>query len=367
MKLKQVEGIPNFYINEDSGVFYVRRMLNGRTIDKSTGQKNQKSAYRRYLEIMKQMNDDKAGWKDVKVPTFREWWSTYRAAKTKSESTWKMQDWVVEKDIFPVLGNLRLTHITRSVLERFFSKLRLRLADSTVKTIASIVGAVLQAAVDEGLLEKSPMKGIYFAPYPVRDRVLTVEEQEKLLQHLSPMHQRFLAFALGTGLRISEIQNIKPSRDINREALSVRVTGKGFMGKPRYRDVPLLDSALLAIIDAQLHDNSTNTKRHRRDRTDTLWAGHPNNFRHALEKACKAAGVVHVSPHTLRHTFATRYLQSGGNIYILSKILGHSTIRTTERTYAHLLTADVAKLSSHVKLQLPVVTSKEGKLLHFTR
>ena len=39
---------------------------------------------------------------------------------------------------------------------------------------------------------------------------------------------------------------------------------------------------------------------------------------------------VRLSPHTLRHTFAVNFLQSGGDIYMLARILGHSSVRTTE-------------------------------------
>jgi integrase len=43
-----------------------------------------------------------------------------------------------------------------------------------------------------------------------------------------------------------------------------------------------------------------------------------------------------LSPHDLRHTFASRYLANGGDIFKLSRILGHSSVAVTEKTYAHL-------------------------------
>ena len=48
--------------------------------------------------------------------------------------------------------------------------------------------------------------------------------------------------------------------------------------------------------------------------------------------ACEGAALT---PHVLRHTFGTRWLQAGGDIYKLSKILGHSSVAVTEQHYAH--------------------------------
>jgi len=55
-----------------------------------------------------------------------------------------------------------------------------------------------------------------------------------------------------------------------------------------------------------------------------------------------------ISPHVCRHTFATRYLQRGGDIYTLSRILGHASVSVTERHYAHLVNTDIVELSRHV-------------------
>lgn len=74
--------------------------------------------------------------------------------------------------------------------------------------------------------------------------------------------------------------------------------------------------------------------------------------------------MEHISPHRMRHTFATRYLQGGGDIYVLSKILGHSSVAVTEKVYAHLLAADLLSRSRHVQLGLQ---KPEGKVLPLKR
>lgn len=75
-------------------------------------------------------------------------------------------------------------------------------------------------------------------------------------------------------------------------------------------------------------------------RTDTLSK--------IFARACAQAGVKDIGVHGLRHTFASNYMMSGGNVYDLQKILGHSDIRTTER-YAHLAAAHLQARSSVVE------------------
>jgi integrase/recombinase XerD len=65
-----------------------------------------------------------------------------------------------------------------------------------------------------------------------------------------------------------------------------------------------------------------------------------------------------ITPHALRHTSGTRWLQAGGDIYKLSKILGHSSVAITEAHYAHLLKEHLVAASRQVRI--PVAPRGEG-------
>lgn len=67
-----------------------------------------------------------------------------------------------------------------------------------------------------------------------------------------------------------------------------------------------------------------------------------NNFAKNLRKVCQDAGLDDVNPHRLRHTFATLFLKEGGSIYVLSKLLDHSSVQTTE-VYLALSRDDIRK------------------------
>ncbi len=68
-----------------------------------------------------------------------------------------------------------------------------------------------------------------------------------------------------------------------------------------------------------------------------------------LTQGAERAKIPRITPHALRHTFGTRWLQAGGDIYKLSKILGHSSVAVTEAHYAHLLKEDLVAASQQVR------------------
>jgi integrase len=77
-----------------------------------------------------------------------------------------------------------------------------------------------------------------------------------------------------------------------------------------------------------------------------------------LAEGAARAKIPIITPHALRHTFGTRWLQVGGDIYKLSKILGQSSVAVTEAHYAHLLKEDLVAASQQVRI--PVAPRGEG-------
>jgi integrase len=106
----------------------------------------------------------------------------------------------------------------------------------------------------------------------------------------------------------------------------------------KVREVPLTAAATKLLKDQLKADKA-------------LWTQNPQRLREVLATAAKRAkltdpetgDLMTLSPHDLRHTFGWRWLQRGGDIYTLSKILGHASVSVTEKHYAALLKADIAK------------------------
>jgi len=265
----------------------------------------------------------------------------------------------MEQQWLPQLGKLQLDEITPSQVGRCLNWRRRQknqhgqpLAEGTVTREQSLLHAVLTAAMDDGLLGAHPMRKFKRKPYDTRKRVVTPVEQAKLEAVMTPLVKRFFQFLLWTGVRLEEVRGIRPATDIEWEGLKFRVTaGKGQDGTPKARWVPFIPTvrkALVSLVEAQIADNEGEATHHRSKRSGTLWAQRADELRQWLYLACDKAEVARFGPHTLRHTFATRYLAGGGDIYTLSLILGHADVGITQRVYAHLLTEDLAARSAHV-------------------
>jgi integrase len=189
------------------------------------------------------------------------------------------------------------------------------------------------SAIEEGHDVKNPFRGIKRGKDKPRTRVLSLDEEAKLLDAFRPRFQRFVRFALGTGARLDEIRGIDPDRDINWNDGTVHVIGKF----RKERDIPMQPDARAALAE-QLEEEGR------------LWTQNPQRLREVLAEGAARACIPKVTPHGLRHTFGTRWLQAGGDVYKLSKILGHSSVAVTEAHYAHLLRDDLVAASRQVKL-----------------
>ena len=130
---------------------------------------------------------------------------------------------------------------------------------------------------------------------------------------------------LDTGLRLSEVAGLRKSE----LAEIVRVLGKG----SKIRHVPF--SADLVDRLRRVGDESHIWTA--ADGAPLSRGGVKTTYRRLF-----AASGVRGGAHSLRHTFATEYLRGGGDLYRLSRIMGHSTTRITER-YLHLLVDDLVE------------------------
>jgi len=189
---------------------------------------------------------------------------------------------------------------------------------------------MFQRALEEGLIVKNPWRGIKREPTAgARVRTLSLEHEPLLHRVLRPQGQRWLAVALHTGLRLGELCGLTEA-DVDFTRRSLRIKAETTKTH-KAREIPMFAPAELAI-RAQL------------DAVGVLWNATPNTYYDMITQAAVKAGISAVSPHDLRHSFATRYLQRGGDIYLLSRILGHSSVKMTETYYVHVTDDDVVTL-----------------------
>jgi len=165
-------------------------------------------------------------------------------------------------------------------------------------------------------------------------KVLTEEEVEKLLDislndHFSFRNKAMLELMYATGMRVSELINIKVF-DIDFEADIIRITGKG----RKERIVPFGDYALYYL--KKYYDDYRYMFLIKGE-SDYLFLnnhGEPmtrQGFFKILKKIADEVGIKkEFSPHTLRHSFATHLLNHGADLRSIQELLGHSDISTTQ-------------------------------------
>ncbi len=129
--------------------------------------------------------------------------------------------------------------------------------------------------------------------------------------------------ALDTGLRINELLSLR-RQNVDIDNLVLRVNGKG----NKERLVPI-SFELRKTLYRYLSKNQSP----RLFATATGTAVTVRNAQRDFKSMCQRLGITNVrtSFHTLRHSFAVNYLRRGGNLFYLQRILGHSSITTTER------------------------------------
>lgn len=173
--------------------------------------------------------------------------------------------------------------------------------------------------------------------------VLTLEEIDAMLDVIpqekkeSVRNRAIIEMMYGSGLRVSELCDIRLSRLSLDEGLVI-IEGKG----AKQRIVPVSDTAV-GCIEAYLPQRSLQEIRYGDD--DILFLNRRGGRMtrvmvfYIIKQLADEAGIrKRVSPHTLRHSFATHLLEGGANLRAIQQMLGHETIATTE-IYLHLDTS----------------------------
>jgi len=260
--------------------------------------------------------------------------------------------WAATQDVREV------EQVTTSLVHRFLASLSQDLSDYTRRGYAQAVKAFLNYCACEDLIpDKLPRR---IAMPRVTQRVIqtfTPDQVKRLLsaceQEVYPwMHSRnraIIAILLDTGLRASELCGLT-LRDVHFSVTDsyVQVMGKG----RKERQVGLGERSR-----GELHRY---LYRHRnapqdQQRVFLNQKGGPllaSGLHQLIARIRDYAGPEHfpgirVSPHAFRHTFALAYLSGGGDCYVLSRILGHSQIGTTE-TYLRAFQSKMARRGQSV-------------------
>lgn len=182
--------------------------------------------------------------------------------------------------------------------------------------------------------------------------VLNEEEVVRLLEHASGVKYRAaLGVAYGAGLRVSEVANLKVS-DIDSKRMLIRVEE----GKGRKDRNAMLSPRLLELLRDWWRVGRPATWLF--PGRDPLLPVTTRQLYRVVEEAAAAAEIkTRVSPHTLRHSFATHLLEQGVDIRVIQVLLGHAKLDTTAR-YAHVASKVLREVTSPLDKLTPIGPSR---------
>jgi integrase len=206
--------------------------------------------------------------------------------------------------------------------------------------------------MEHGLCKTNPFGGTALATAPVRERFLTKDEAIALLSAISRLESAgniadafadALRLLLLTGARKTEILGLRWSEvDFDRKVLTLPPQRTKAGGKTGTRRIQLSPPAL-DILDKRRTafgaDVGRSTQKHSAASNfvfpATRGQGHAVGVRKVFERVCKEAMLEDLRIHDLRHSFASFAIADGASLFLVGKLLGHASSRTTER-YAHL-------------------------------
>lgn len=233
-------------------------------------------------------------------------------------------------------------------IEQFITELHKKYKQKTVKRKIASVRAYYNFLEEEGCVENNPIRKIKvkFKENTILPRIIPREEIEQLLncmyecpKGLTELEKKYrrrdlavVEVLFATGVRVYELSNIK-AECINLNSGLIQIMGKG--GKERY--IQIGEPAILNLLKKYYEENKKAIQSsgyffvNRRGARFT-----EQSVRLMIKKYTKQAGIArNITPHMFRHSFATYLIEEDVDISCLQRILGHSSIKTTQ-IYIHV-------------------------------
>ena len=303
----------------------------GKRLQGSTRTDNRKLAEKLYARVLIDVLEGKRFQNEAKRHTYEEFRDKYMREYSRVNKS--PNSYLRDVCSFKKLGNyftgLTLAEITPARISEYKS---LRLSEgiktgTLAKELELLRHACGLAIREWEWMEHNPFLKVKIEKSKTKiERWITIEEEKKLLSASSEWLREIILFALNTGMRRNEVLTLQWSQvDIFRRTVTLLVT------KNREKRTIPLNQTVLGLLKAQ------GKIRHISGFVFASEVGsqiHARNLLRAFYLARKRAGLDDVRFHDLRHTFATRLVQAGVDLYKVKELLGHKTISMTMR-YAH--------------------------------
>ena len=305
-------------------IYWYSIQFQGRRIQKSLKTSNRKLAEKLYAKVLADIVEGRY-FKQQKAASvsFRQLVDAYMRKYRKERGIYTV------KRLLPFFGDMMLADISAEQVESYIlERAEEGAAANTIYLEFSLGRRMFNVARKKWKwVSANPFADVTFSELQVidnaRDRWLTVKEEALLMKHATPDYLKdLIIFALHTGCRRGEILSAtwRENIDMRNRVVRIKSSKRGM----KMKIIPMSDT-LYAMLRRRWKV---------RHISDAVFPYSVDAVKDAFQRAVKKAGLHDLHFHDLRHTFATRLVQSGVDLYVVQKLLGHKSIMMTER-YAH--------------------------------
>ena len=233
-------------------------------------------------------------------------------------------------------------HVNSLMIRGYLAFLHKKNKKVTISRKLSAVRSFFRFLVKRGVILDNPLEQILspkqkktIPVYLPVDDVFRLLDSIKTDTLIGKRNRAIFETLYSSGIRISELEGLNVF-DVDFKKRLIRVTGKG----NKERIVPIGQKALTAIMDYRKRlksetgiEENSDTALFLNKRLGRLTS---RSVARILEKTAKECGLlIPVSPHALRHTFATHMLDAGADLRVVQELLGHESLSTTQK-YTHV-------------------------------
>ncbi len=289
----------------------------------------------------------------VKEKTINQITEEWKEEKKKyvKKSTYAAYQLLIQNHIKPYFGDLY--EVNEEKIQQFvFDKLDAGLSEKTIRDIIIVIKMILKFGIKNGYLEYVQIDAKFPSKQEKKDLdVLSKADQKKFMEHLRnnfTFKNLGIFICLSTGMRIGEICGLRwCDVDTAEGVIKVRHTLQRIYiieGETRHtellldtpktansvRDIPMSSELLkmLKSFNKVVNENYYVI-------SNDIKPIEPRTYRNYYKKLCKQLDIPELKFHGLRHSFATRCIESKADYKTVSVLLGHSNISTTLNLYVH--------------------------------
>lgn len=255
------------------------------------------------------------------------------------------------------IANIKIQKLTYKDIQLFYNSLT-TLSNSYIEKINIMVNLIVTEAIKRDYIVKNPLLNVTVPKSEKHTREIeafSIEEQKALIKYINKNKDKNIyTIAMFSGMRIGEILALKPEdinlnnneinivRTLSRDKKGNTILGDSTKTYTSKRTIPIT-----SLFETAIKDSLKNMKPNENNLIFTTRNNNfvnPVNINKYFKAICKNANikttinsknqkVSEVNTHMLRHTYATRCIESGMPAHVLQKLLGHKNVSTTINTY----------------------------------